>query len=66
MSLTDPSSLAAPDEDIPLSDVLTRDLLRSGKLDRMVAAAVPGLRLMSDAEREEHVAAYRANPNVSV
>ncbi|MDU7521267.1 MAG: gamma-glutamylcyclotransferase [Roseomonas mucosa] len=52
MSLTDPSSLAAPDEDIPLSDVLTRDLLRSGKLDRMVAAAVPGLRLMSDAERE--------------
>ena len=52
MSLTDPSSLAAPDEDIPLSDVLTRDLLRSGKLDRMVAAAVPDLRLMSDAERE--------------
>ncbi|MDT8329931.1 gamma-glutamylcyclotransferase [Roseomonas gilardii] len=52
MSLTDPSSPSDPDEEISISGALTRDLLRSGKLDRMVSAAVPGLRLMSDAERE--------------
>ncbi|APT57551.1 MAG: gamma-glutamylcyclotransferase [Azospirillum brasilense] len=52
MSLTDPPSPSDPDEEISISGALTRDLLRSGKLDRMVSAAVPGLRLMSDAERE--------------
>lgn len=52
MSLTDPSSPSDPDEEISISGALTRDLLRSGKLDRMVSAALPGLRLMSDAERE--------------
>jgi cation transport protein ChaC len=53
MSLNDPSAPTGPDDEIPFSGALTRDLLRSGQLDRMVSAAMPGLRLMSDAERED-------------
>ena len=44
----------------PFPDLLTRDLLRSGGLAAMVARASPGLRLLTDAEREESLRATLA------